>query len=135
LNELIQAHSDLLQTYPWDTYITVTCRRPRKDASNLVHGIWRTLEKFDSSRCFVAIEPHYVGNGLHAHGLVRFPNWQAFNSTSLWRYLFKQFGRTTVEQCREVGKVSTYCAKYVVKERSHEFYYFGTKEAWLHDIL
>lgn len=134
MNDLQEAHSKFIQSYPWDTYFTITCRRPRKDASNLAYGTWRVLEKFGATRSFTAIESHPMGHGLHAHGLSRFADWESLDLGSLWCYSFKAFGRSEFGTARSMSDVSRYCAKYVTKNQPDgDYFYFGAKECWLDD--
>jgi len=134
--ELKQSYSTYLLRYPWDCYFTVTTRKPRKDSINLAGALWRTLEKFNASRSFTAIESHPMGHGLHAHGLVRFPDWSGYHSASLWKYLFKQFGRSEIGEARSIEQVSSYCAKYVVKNHHlGDYFFFGDGLSWIKDDI
>lgn len=130
--EVRDAYSKFLQGYPWDFYSTVTFRKPRGDplsASLAVSGKLRTL---GSSRAFLAVEPH--GSGMvHVHTLSRHAFQPKLSEYAAYRYLFKTFGRSTVEPIRDTQSVSAYCAKYVTKGMQFDF--DGDPEAWVLDKL
>jgi len=58
-----------------------------------------------------------------------------FNQAALWKYLFKQYGRTQVEEVKSFAKVSMYCAKYVTKGDAYDYRLSGDREAWVEDKL
>lgn len=127
--EVEHAYADFLMCFPWDYYSTVTFRQTRHDGIQWAKRIWNVFDKFDASRVFVAIEPNTL-DGIHAHLLSRhLPVLQT--TGSLWKYLYKAFGRSQVEAITGIMPVSRYCAKYVVKRNQFEF--FGDKSAWLLD--
>lgn len=128
--EVTEAYAAFLQEFPWDYYSTVTFRRSRRDPIAASQVVSRSLSTLGASRGFLAVEGHKSGF-LHVHALSRHtlnPNLQA---SSAYTYLFKAHGRATVEPIRDSGKVTAYCAKYVVK--GNQFDFLGDPEAWLLD--
>jgi len=128
--EVNQAYSDFIQTVPWDYYSTVTFRSSRRDPIAASQSVCRAMSTLGATRVFLAVESHKSGF-LHCHALSRHTFNPGLRPQSAYRYLFKAFGRTTVEPIRELGQVSAYCAKYVTKGNDYQFW--GYPEAWLLD--
>ena len=140
-----EAYAEFLQTFKWESFFTVTFRKPRKEPYYAMQSVFHTLERECSvSRAFMGVEPHQSGD-LHIHGLAagfrlegsQFPNGVFENPIAdprdMFSTLFKVYGRSKVEACRDQGRVSNYCAKYILKQQSRcaDFYeFFGTKKAW-----
>lgn len=125
-----------IQSYKWHSFLTVTCKYPRKDSIALMRDIWDLLSERSNQfwwcpdglylpvRAFIACEPHKFSNNLHAHAIIaggekyRIPINRALNS---------RFGRSRVELCRSMGDVAGYCSKYVTKWGDGDNYnYFGS---------
>lgn len=128
--ELIEAYATFIETFPWDYYSTVTFRRPRRDAIAAGQAVSRSLSTLGASRAFLAVEGHKSGL-LHVHALSRHLFHPDLQASSAYTYLFKAHGRATVEPIRDAGKVTAYCAKYVVK--GNDFDFWGDPENWLLD--
>lgn len=126
-----------LQEYPWDYFMTVTCRFPRRDSIALMRDInqaltvaecdlWSNLDKINlPGRIFIACEPHKFSYNLHAHGLI----WGGpglYPPKLLQKTLDKRFGRSQVGVCSSQQQVSSYCSKYVTKRGDGDNYdFFG----------
>ncbi|MBA7552048.1 hypothetical protein ES705_44601 [subsurface metagenome] len=135
MTAVTDAYAEYLQTFSWDYYSTVTFRRLRRDPLAAAAAVWAVLDgKFSASRAFIAVELHVL-DGVHLHLLHQHYHelgLQAVRAYSMWLYLFKSFGRTTVEAIRSSGDVSTYCSKYVSK--GEQFNLFGEPQAWLQQV-
>ncbi len=132
MGEIQEAYAEYLQTFSWDFYSTVTFRKLRRDPLAAAAAVYAVLDgKFLATRAFIAVERHVL-DGVHCHLLHQHyheAGFQAVKAYSIWLYLFKAFGRTTVEVIRSSGDVSTYCSKYVSK--GEQFNLFGEPQAWL----
>lgn len=128
------AYAEHLSQHSWDFYSTVTFRRLRRDPFAACAAVWSVLEKFDASRAFMAVERHKL-DGVHVHTLHRHVFRGHVRPASLWRYMYKAFGRTTVESPHDGTAAAVYCSKYVTKgkESGDSFHYFGTADAWTLD--
>lgn len=128
MNEILHEYADFIAARPWDLYTTITFREKRTDSLYWTDKIWHVMEKFDAVRAFVACEPHKL-EGIHFHVLSAHSNFDNkaeikadVNTSALWKYCFKAFGRSTVEKIRDDQlAVSRYCAKYVVKGNNFDF--------------
>lgn len=133
--EIRKQYSDFLQTKHWDYFVTVTYRSPRKEPYYALNGAWRVLKSNHVGKAFLVAEPHQTGD-LHLHGLVAGypPGWKPEMSLpfDMWGDLYKAFGRSAVSPIAEIGGVTSYCAKYVLKsEYSADLYeLFGNQVAW-----
>lgn len=117
--EVKHEYADFISQFRWDVYSTITFRHKRTDAMYWSERVWQFLEKFNSTRAFIAVEPHYY-EGIHLHILSRhIPSLQ--NLGSIWKYSFKAFGRSTIEYVDNTLAISRYCAKYVVKGNQFDF--------------
>ncbi|KKM82453.1 hypothetical protein LCGC14_1319500 [marine sediment metagenome] len=130
--EVREAYSDLLQSLPWDYYITQTYRHLHRDTISAPARWWEAIQPTLPTRAFVAVEPHYL-DGIHLHCLVKFPRGDAgrslFHRLDLRRDLRDRFGFVNVEAARTSSAVATYCAKYVTKGHlSYEFQ--GNPDSW-----
>lgn len=128
--------ANYIAQYKWSYFLTVTCKRPRRDSIALMRDIWEELQSlsgvnwsissdglYSVSRAFLACEPHKFSSNLHAHGLVSTLN-PAF--ILMQGNLNKRFGRSRVETIRNSGQVSAYCAKYASKWSDGDNYdFFG----------
>lgn len=128
-----QAYADHLQEYPWDFYLTVTSRKPRTHALNFSQGLWHSLHVLDATRAFIAVENNYLG-GIHIHALSRHCFRPGLRSQSVWKYVWKAYGRSTVEEITDAAAVSSYCAKYVLKGQ-YDYDFYGDAAAWQLDDL
>ena len=131
-----KAYAEWLQGYHWDYFLTSTFRSPRIEPYYALKGVWNELRKSNVFRGFLVAEPHQSGD-LHIHGLVagRGGSWQPVIDLPLDIYagLFKRFGRAKVEAVNSRELVSSYCAKYLLKQQSRVCDYyelFGNKNAW-----
>ncbi len=135
MTAVTDAYAEYLQTFSWDYYSTVTFRRLRRDTLAAAAAVWAVLDgKFLATRAFIAVERHYL-DGVHLHLLHQHYHDLGLNAVkaySMWLYLYKAFGRSSVEQIRGPGDVSSYCSKYVVKEEQYNF--FGEPQAWLQQV-
>jgi len=128
MNEILHEYADFISDREWDLYSTVTFRHKRVDSIYWTGRIWGTLEKFDAVRAFVACEPHKL-EGIHFHVLSAHSNFTDtnevkadVNTSALWKYFFKAYGRSQVDKIRgDQLAVSRYCAKYVVKGNNFDF--------------
>lgn len=119
-------YADFIASQEWDFYSTVTFRQSRHDRIYWPQKLYRTLEKFDATRAVVACEPHKL-DGIHFHCLSKHDPLPQ-STSSLWKYLFKAYGRSSVSPVGEAMSVSRYCSKYVVKGGDVNF--MGEAEAW-----
>lgn len=109
---------------PFESY-TVT-------PSTLPKVVWQAAERLGASRAFVAVERHRL-DGVHVHSLLRQYPHRDTPSQSLWKYLSKSFGRTSVQLPHDGMAAVAYCAKYVTKDhglQGESFHYFGDADAW-----
>lgn len=151
-----QAYSEHLAARPWDFFSTVTFREPRYDKISVIESLTHAFDKLDAERVFVAIEPHRLLGGVHAHCLSRHTFRPDMRPEWLWKYLYKAFGRATVSEinnCEPIvsvmdgvdlkpqvsGKIGApalvtwYCAKYVTKGEDFEYAFLGDGAAWTQD--
>jgi len=124
-DDLRKAWAEYLGSLPWDYFLTVTFREPlpphRGEA--VLNSIERTLVSWQNpAMLFLGMELH-VSRFLHLHGLYltqrRWPNlgYMPEDSTvSIWKALFKVFGRTRVELIRSPAEAAMYVSKYCVKD-------------------
>ncbi|MBA7537130.1 hypothetical protein ES705_29397 [subsurface metagenome] len=135
MTAITDAYAEYLQTFSWDYYSTVTFRRLRRDPLAAAAKVWSILDgKFAATRAFIAVEKHVL-DGVHCHLLHQHYHEigsQAVLAYSMWLYLFKAFGRTTVEAIKSSEQVSTYCSKYVSK--GEQFNLFGEPQAWAQQV-
>jgi hypothetical protein len=128
-----EAYANYISQFVWDYFITQTFRAPRRDYLYAVKLVWETLENiFGATRGFMAVEPFKFSGDLHLHLLARFAFNPEVRAASIWKYLFKAYGRNRVEQSRDGIAVSRYCAKYVVK-RGYHYEFCGDKAGWTLD--
>ncbi len=132
--EVRSAYSDLLQSLPWDYYLTQTYRHLHRDTISAPARHWEALQDAGATRAFIAVEPHYL-DGVHLHSLAKFPGPMAtatlFHRLDLRRDLKREFGFVDVDRIRDPSQVTSYCSKYVTKgPLSYEF--FGEPSTW-HD--
>ena len=125
--ELREAYASLLHSQDWDLYTTTTYRVPRRDGIRAAARLWDILEnKFDADRAFIAVEAHRL-DGIHCHALSRHATRPTLAASSVWKYLFKANGRSTVEAPRfgSTALVVWYCSKYVTKGPVDNYHFFG----------
>ena len=131
-SEVRSAYSELLESLPWDYFVTQTFRRLRRDTIHAPAQHWEALQEAGATRAFVAVEPHYL-DGLHLHTLARFPGDMAeatlFHRLDLRRDLKNNFGFVTVDRIKSHEQVTTYCSKYVTKGMA-TYDFFGNPGAW-----
>jgi hypothetical protein len=74
------------------------------------------LLKRDRVQGFIAAEEHLLGT-YHVHGLLRLPAGLELGPAcrALWSSAFNVYGRSRFEPIKNVGGVSGYCAKYLIK--------------------
>ena len=132
-----ESYAEWLHDYNWEYFLTSTFRRPRKEPYYALQTVWHELNHNSSvQRAFLVAEPHQSGD-LHVHGLVagRGGAWLPDISLpwDIYARLFKRFGRAQVGAANSQGAVSSYCAKYLLKQQSRVCDYyevFGDKDAW-----
>ena len=136
ISPLHDSYATFICSFPWDLYETVTFRRPRRDAYSAARSLFTTLySKFGAERMFVAVERFSESRDIHLHALSRHTFEKEVYPERIWKYLFKKYGRTSVEVPRGAYGVSLYCSKYVTKSGTgDDFYFFGDKEAWNLDV-
>lgn len=125
--DLSSWYAILLATNTWDLYTTTTYRVPRRDPLRAANAFWQIMSnKFSAERAFVAVESHRL-DGLHIHALTSHELRPELRASSVWKYLHKANGRTTVEPPRggNAALVSWYCAKYVTKADPDRYFFFG----------
>jgi hypothetical protein len=140
-------YAEWLQDYRWDYFMTATFRKPRKEPYYALQHVWGQLQRHNVARSFLAVEPHESGD-LHIHGIlagsitrpVTLPGGMVVPGNNLidtaegiWGGLFKRFGRAKVEPCNSHEAVTMYCSKYILKQQSRAFDYygvFGNKLTW-----
>ncbi len=132
--EVKSAYADLLESLPWDYFVTQTYRHLHRDTISAPARHWEHLQEAGATRAFVAVEPHYL-DGLHLHTLARFPGKMAeatlFHRLDLRRTLKDNFGFVTVDRIKSPEQVTNYCSKYVTKgPAAYEF--FGNPGGWSH---
>lgn len=82
---------------------------------------------WQGGRAFMAAEPHRLGN-WHVHGLFRLPGC-ADTAIDTVKADFKRLGWSRVESVRNYGAVSSYCSKYLTKDRMCDWDLYGD---WFH---
>ncbi len=127
-----EAYATLLESLPWDYFVTQTYRRLHRDTIHAPAAWWQSIAPVHPRRAFVAVEPHRL-DGIHLHTLVRFPRGAAeaslFHRLDLRRDLKAEFGITDVVRAKSTAAVANYCAKYVTKGNlNYEFY--GDAASW-----
>ncbi len=126
------AYSDLLQSLPWDYFVTITFRRQRRDTIFTPRQVWNVFKDHHSDRAFFAVEPHRLG-GLHLHALVHDkPTWHpsiADPAEYLEAVFCNDAGFSTVTAPRDPNLASTYCAKYVTKG-TNDYQLYGAPYRW-----
>lgn len=127
MSDLQKYLSNWIQTYTWDYFITITTRRPRRDAIALMRDIWEELTLPENQywsnpdklhlpcRGFLACETFAYSHNLHCHGLIAGIPHALYLPRVIQKPLDHRFGRSRVESVKSVGKVSSYCSKYVTK--------------------
>ena len=99
----------------WDVWFTGTFRWPvfRVDVAS---GITERFmaHNVPARPVFYAVEWHPGGHGCHVHALIA-SSGSCYRS-GLWRAWFGRYGRARVEPVRHADQVSSYCAKYCVKQ-------------------
>jgi hypothetical protein len=137
--EAKQTYADWLNGYSWDSFLTATFKRPRKEPYYALQSVWRVIHEQGVGRAFLCAEPHQSGD-LHIHGimsgLVKTMSGESHyqGDQAVWSRLFNTFGRAKVEPVRSCEDVAGYCAKYILKEqtRAADYYeVFGTRKQWL----
>ena len=129
--ELREAYANVLHSEAWDFYMTTTYRIPRHDGIRAAGRLWDILSnKFEAERAFVAVEAHRL-DGIHLHALSHHATRPNLAPSSIWKYLFKANGRSTVARPRfsSTALVTWYCSKYVTKGNC-DFHFFGDPCAW-----
>ena len=131
-----QEYAEWLQGYNWDYFLTSTFRKPRKEPYYALQSVWHELQHYSVARAFLVAEPHQSGD-LHIHGLASGRGAGFLPDIALpwdiYAGLFDRFGRAKVEACNSQAAVSSYCAKYLLKQQSRVCDYyevFGGKGAW-----
>lgn len=129
-NSLREAYAQHLQSFPWDTFLTVTFKHTRHDGTNAVNAVWQRLPGF-CDRAFFAVEPHKL-DGIHLHALLHHKDCvpvEQFNSVAerTQQYCTKTFGWSRAEFIETDG-VMAYCSKYVTKE--NDYFYLGSPDDW-----
>jgi len=125
--DLRLAWQDMLQTLPWDYFLTITFSEPLPvhRAETVMNSVYKTLRAaYSPWTVFLGAEPH-VSRLMHLHGLYRSsvgrysPGGRGAmvieSASDVWRPLFKTFGRSKVEIPRDAAHVSRYVSKYCVK--------------------
>jgi len=118
--ELAKAAQDgwmeLLSPIPWNWFVTVTFKRPRKDSYLALKAVVDEILAYKPTHAFIGTEYHVSGD-VHCHGLVAFPrdhNW-GVDSWPLWSGLFARFGRSEVVKPVQLADVNRYVTKYCTK--------------------
>lgn len=135
--ELIrQAYADFLTNYNWDYFFTATFRSPRREPYYAMKSVWSEVRRHGAMRSFMGVEPFLSGD-LHIHGLLA--GWSTDTPAlgidlpwEIWKALYTRFGRNKVEMCNSRERVTSYCAKYILKGQSSasdHYEFFG--ESWL----
>lgn len=128
-----ESYSRYLQSFDWDYFATVTFRKDWRDSIKAHETVWENLAPY-CSRAFLAVERHrYPNYNCHVHGLLKTHTFETgspmFTPEFLWVGLYVHFGRTQVEEIREMSQVSNYCSKYVVKRLS-DYAFYGSPSFW-----
>ncbi|KKL79983.1 hypothetical protein LCGC14_2009400, partial [marine sediment metagenome] len=112
-----EAYGSYLESLSWDYFVTVTFRKPWRDAIKAHEAVWGTLHsECYAKRAFLAVERHkYPSREVHVHGLISDydGSWRpnVLLPWDMWEKLFHHFGRTRVEPIKSPRDVSSYCAK------------------------
>jgi len=124
VSELGEVYSRYLESKRWDTFITVTFRKPRRDSIYNGQSVWTYLhERYPVQKAFLISEPHTTGF-LHYHGLLGFyPAWNptrhelinGLQNEEIEEGCYRVFGRTDVSAIKMLENVASYCTKYVLK--------------------
>lgn len=125
---LREAYSDHLQSYEWDTYLTVTFKHKRHDGTNAVNAVWERLP-FAPTRAFFAVEPHKL-DGIHLHALLYHPLIENDTPSRTQAYCTKTFGWSAASWLNGSPGCAEYCSKYITK--GNEYFYKGLPFFWNH---
>jgi hypothetical protein len=119
--EFVKSMSD------WNAWITVSFRGGKTSLSNAQERYSNFMkDECDTTTYFAAYELHTSGLGWHIHCLANIPqhrvdyytvnknDGKATYCRKLWARMFKEFGRTTISQIKNLDKVSDYCQKHVL---------------------
>jgi hypothetical protein len=107
--------STWLNDFRWDWWFTGTFRKPMKAHVAKPH-FEEYLDTLDpSSYAFIALEKHYLGDGVHVHALTG-------NTGHLWRSGAWALWNNTYGRCRILPYVAGrgagfYLTKYITKDR------------------
>ena len=107
---------ELLSRVEWDYFITVTFRKPRKDAYLALNAVENALQLHPEAVAFLGSEFHSSGT-VHAHGLVHYP-WPSpdgLRKSLLWRRFYERLGRSEVVSPWKQADVNQYVTKYCTK--------------------
>lgn len=131
-SEIRAAYSELLESLPWDYYLTQTYRHLHRDTISAPARHWEALQDAGATRAYIAVEPHFL-DGLHLHTLAKFHGRMAdatlFHRLDLRRDLRRDFGFADVQRIRDPGQVASYCSKYVTKG-SLSYELLGDAASW-----
>lgn len=142
--EVKEQYAEWLQGYRWDDFLTVTFRQSRKEPYYALRHVGNALRNSHNvARAFLVAEPHQSGD-LHIHGIIAGSEVQGRGfygvegnnmdtPTGIWGDMFRRFGRSKVEPCKNHEAVSMYCSKYILKQQSRVCDYYeviGNKLAW-----
>jgi len=100
----------------WNCCVTVTFRWPV--SVEWARGSYEKmmLGHFPDVKYFYVVENRNGMGANHIHSL-----WCVegdFNSTAVWDFLFRRYGRASVRMISGREEAITYCAKYLLKEKS-----------------
>jgi len=100
---------------PWDVWFTGTFRYPIYKC-DVASGITERFmaHNLPARPVFYAVEWHPGGHGCHVHALIA-SSGSCYRS-GLWRSWFDRYGRARVEPVKQADQVSSYCAKYCIKQ-------------------
>lgn len=90
------------------------------------------MQDLPYKRAFLATESFRDSSFLHIHGLARLQggDYHVPPEYGVWSELFHAYGRSRVQVVNSQVAVSNYVAKYVVKEATSSYDFYGDEGAW-----
>jgi len=129
VNEHTQAISDWLQTYDWDSFCTITFKRPRRDTIAALRDVGEFLAGDDGvyKRAFLTAEPFRYQRNLHIHAMASSVRlWKPVRNHDIEAVARHKFGISQISSIRGIDNASAYCAKYASKWSDGDNYdFFG----------
>lgn len=116
----LEAHlawQEFLNPVPWDSFLTITFKKPRKDPYYALQAVSECLSLDPGAVAFLSAETHKSGDS-HIHGLIHWP-WASpdgLRNMLTWQRLYARFGRTSLVKPFAPANVVKYVTKYCTKD-------------------